>query len=127
MALALKNEYLKNNIPNGNELFCPLIDARRMEVYTAIYDIHLENILQQTNLIIDNDSFSNYTTEHLIVFGGSGSLKVMNCIDNKNCLYPDNSDYSKEACCIATERYKNNEFDALIYSEPYYLKEFYSK
>jgi len=127
MAMELRNHYLKNNIANGNELFCPLIDARRMEVYTGIYDIDLKEVLQDTNLIIDKESFSNYSTNHLMVFGGSGSLKVMNCIDNKNCLYPDSSDYAEEACWIASERYKNNEFDSLIYSEPFYLKEFYSK
>ena len=127
MAMALRNNFVNNNASKGNELFCPLIDARRMEVYTGIYDINLKEILQQTNLIIDKDSFSNYTTDHLIVFGGSGSLKVMNCVDNKNCLFPNPADYSQEACLIASERYKNNEFDSLIYSEPFYLKEFYSK
>ena len=127
MAMSLRNNFIKNNNAKGNEFFCPLIDARRMEVYTGLYDINLKEALQQTNLIIEKDSFSNYSTSNLIVFGGSGSLKVMNCIDNKNCLFPDSSDYSQEACWIASERYKNKEFDSLIYSEPFYLKEFYSK
>ena len=127
IALALRNNFIDNNIAIGNELFCPLIDARRMEVYTGIYDIDLKEVIQNTNLIIDKDSFSNYFSDHLMVFGGTGSLKVMNCIDNKNCLFPVNSNYAQEACSIANDRYKNNEFDSLIYSEPFYLKEFYSK
>ena len=127
MAMAMKNEYGKNNAFKGNEIFCPLIDARRMEVYTGIYDNDLNEILQQTNLIIEEKTFDHYLVNHFMVFCGNGSLKVENILTNNNCIYYPRLDYSQEALKVAEKRFDSQDFDSLAYSDPFYLKEFYSK
>ena len=127
MAMAMKNEYRRNNALKGNEIFCPLIDARRMEVYTCMYNNDLNEELQQTNLIVEENTFDHYLQYHFMVFGGNGSLKVENILSNNNCIYYPQLDYSREASIVAENRFNSQQFDSLAYSEPFYLKEFYSK
>jgi len=126
MAIALRNKYHLHNELKGNELFCPLIDARRSEVFTGIYDINVEMVLQNTNLIMEENSFSEYSSNHIIVFGGNACNKVENILNNKNYSYYPSLNYSKIACEEAEKQFSIKNFDSLIYSEPFYLKEFYS-
>ena len=126
MAIAIRNNYVANNEEKGNELYCPLIDARRAEVFTGMYDAALLEVLTNNNLIIDENSFGEYTDNHFIAFGGNACNKVEKVLINKNCTYYPVLNYNKEACEEAEKQFINNSFDSLAYSEPYYLKEFYS-
>ncbi len=68
-------------------LFCPLIDARRMEVFTAIYDASLNVILTPMALVLDETSFVEQLVSHKIIFSGSGSLKLNNMLTNSNSIF----------------------------------------
>ncbi|MEI6184685.1 MAG: tRNA (adenosine(37)-N6)-threonylcarbamoyltransferase complex dimerization subunit type 1 TsaB [Bacteroidota bacterium] len=126
MATAIRNLYVENNEIKGNELFCPLIDARRAEVFTGIYDIDLKVVMNNTNLIIEQNSFADYLSNHFIAFGGNACNKVEQILNTPNASYYQSISYIQEACKEADKQFKDNNFDSLIYSEPFYLKEFYS-
>ncbi len=108
-----------------NTLFCPMIDARRMEVFTAIYD-HLNNIVEDTRaLIIDSSSFKEYFAEKRLIFFGTGAAKIKNIIKNKNTLFIDNYNTSaRNMIKLSEEAFKKREFENVAYFEPFYLKDF---
>ena len=127
MGAAIRKQYLQNNTGvNEKVLYCPLIDARRMEVFTAIYDAELNEVLEPTAMIIDEFSFQQYYNDHQIVFGGNGTAKVENILPDGNATYYKKTNYIAEAAYYAEKSYENSKFENLIYSEPYYLKEFYT-
>ncbi|MGI8582598.1 MAG: tRNA (adenosine(37)-N6)-threonylcarbamoyltransferase complex dimerization subunit type 1 TsaB, partial [Chitinophagaceae bacterium] len=68
-------------------LYCPMIDARRMEVFTAVYDHNLTEEIKPCSLILDTGTFINILQTNKIYFSGSGALKLKNLLDNKNAVY----------------------------------------
>lgn len=117
--LKTKNKYDKNTF------FCPVIDARRMEVYTAIYDIK-KNIIENINAkIIDSSSYKNILQKRKIVFFGTAVEKIKRIINNKNAIYlNDVYPSSKFMVDIAFKKFKNQIFENIAYFEPFYLKDF---
>src|SRR5690554_1018475 len=71
---------------DSDTLLCPMIDARRMEVYTSIYDSSLNIIEPTVAKIIDEDSFKDILSKHKIVFFGDGAFKCKEVIDNSNAI-----------------------------------------
>lgn len=108
-----------------NTLFAPLLDARRMEVYTAVYNNKGTEILSVQPMILDENSFNQFTDQSIIFFG-SGSEKAKPLFTNTlNCQFVDNfSLSSKYLLPQAIEKFKNNQFENLGYFEPFYLKDF---
>lgn len=107
-------------------LFCPAIDARRMEIFTALYNINLENILPACALIVDENSFCNELKKHKILFSGSGKIKIQKTITNSNTLF---SNVVYNAChmtSISLKSFADNSFANIAYSQPFYLKEFFT-
>lgn len=108
-------------------LFCPMLDARRMEVYCALYDSNL-NCLQDTEAkIIDENSFIDLLSNNSIVFFGDGATKCKSIFgENKNAhfinknIWPSANTIGK----LAFEKYIKNDFENLVTFEPFYLKEF---
>jgi tRNA threonylcarbamoyladenosine biosynthesis protein TsaB len=118
MAFALKNE--------ATELICPMIDARRNEVFTAIYDRELKPIVSPQAMIIDEKSFSELLSSHKIVFCGSGSKKLQTLISDNNAGFSNTIANALHLAPISYNFFCKNEFAGLAYAEPIYLKEFYS-
>lgn len=113
---------------NNEMLFlCPMIDARRLEVYTAIYDTNLNEIEPAQALVLNPSSFEKYNNHTLVLFG-SGAAKCKDLLKNKtNIVYLDNIYPSaREVGEIAYKKYLNKEFESVAYFEPHYLKEFVS-
>ena len=110
----------------GDFLFCPMIDARRMEVYCALFDNKLNTIEETQAKIIDENSFGDYLKSHKTIFFGDGAAKCKNQLGkSENAFFVD--DFQPKARSIgqlAFERFKNQEFEDLAYFEPYYLKDF---
>ena len=106
--------------------YCPMIDARRMEVYTAVYNENLELILPTEAKIIDGDSFSDILKDQKMVFFGDGAMKCAETLDkNPNAVFiEDFVNSAKDLSEIAFEKFKNAEFEDVAYFEPYYLKDF---
>ena len=107
-------------------LYCPMIDARRMEVYTALYNRENEMVEPITAKIIDENSFSRVLASHKIVFFGDGSAKCKEVLStNSNTIFNEEGFPSAQYINqIAIEKYKRQEFEDVAYFEPYYLKDF---
>ncbi len=107
-------------------LFCPMIDARRMEVYCALFDTNLREIQKTDAVIIEEDTFSDYLCKSKIAFFGDGAEKSKDILSkHSNAIFPDDYQISSEyMISIALERFKKKEFDDTAYFEPFYLKDF---
>lgn len=108
-----------------NTLLCPMIDARRMEVYTALFSNQLEILEKVHPQIIDEDSFNNILSKQSIFFFGTGANKCQATITNENAIFLENLfTSSKYMASLSYSKYKNKEFEDVAYFEPFYLKEF---
>lgn len=107
-------------------LFCPLIDARRLEVFTAIYDASLNVILTPMALVLDETSFVEQLVSHKIIFSGSGSLKLKNMLTNSNAIFSTVQHNASHLVPEGLKAYKIGRFSDVAYSEPLYLKEFFN-
>jgi tRNA threonylcarbamoyladenosine biosynthesis protein TsaB len=107
--------------------FCPMIDARRMEVFTAVYDEALQEIMSPKAMILDELSFKEELNNFSLVCFGSGSLKWKNVSRYPNVLFIDEKiDIAKSLAKLASGLYLKQNFANLAYAEPVYLKEFYT-
>ncbi len=106
--------------------FCPMIDARRMEVYTSIYNSKFELIESISAKIIDENSFANFLDKNKVVFFGDGAEKCKLLLNNHpNAVFIDNVEPSaKYVNQLASSKFKQGIFEDVAYFEPYYLKEF---
>ncbi len=108
-----------------NLLFCPMIDARRMEVYTALYNSNGEEILPVSAQIIDENSFSEYLEEKKVLFFGNGAEKCKEIVRHPNALFKGPSKNSARFMQNFAEiKYNKKEFEDVAYFEPFYLKDF---
>jgi tRNA threonylcarbamoyladenosine biosynthesis protein TsaB len=109
----------------GIDLLCPMIDARRMEVYSAIYDTRYRLFRDAEAEVITNASFRELLKDRKILFFGNGSEKCKNLIRHKNAYFLDGLDASAESMARLSEAlYNEHEFEDLAYFEPFYLKDF---
>ena len=115
---------MKDKVEDGT-LLCPMIDARRMEVYSTIYDTSL-NVIRKTSAdIIESESYNNLLTKHKIVFLGNGAEKCKNIISHPNAQFiNDIHPLASEMGVAAEKAYKEKDFVSSAYFEPFYLKEF---
>jgi tRNA threonylcarbamoyladenosine biosynthesis protein TsaB len=111
---------------NQQALLCPMIDARRMEVFTAVYDKDLNEKLPPANLILNNNSFSELLNDNQICFFGNGSAKFMSVMRHHNAIFLDVTIDSTHMISFSHEMLNNNIFADLAYEEPYYGKDFHS-
>ena len=105
-------------------LFCPMIDARRMEVFTAIYDRHLKIKLAPCAMILDDLSFKKELSGNKILFFGSGSDKWRSICKSLNASFGFVSIIPEAMAKFSHNLYSQKQFTDLAYSEPFYLKEF---
>jgi len=105
--------------------YCPMIDARRMEVYTALFD-HLGNKVKATSAeIIDEHSFTEQLQNNKILFFGDGADKCKQVLNSANALFLDG--YINSAAHLtkkAAQKFADSAFEDVAYYEPYYLKDF---
>lgn len=116
------------NVTEDKEaLYCPMIDARRMEIFTGVYDSALkEVIIPQTMELIEN-SFSRLDNSRKIYFFGNGSIKFRELVSVLKFEFIDINDISTQALAqMGFRNYNEGIFADLAYSEPLYLKEFYT-
>ncbi len=108
-----------------NMLFCPMIDARRMEVYTALYNSKGEEIKPVSAEIIEEDFLSEYLNDNKILFFGNGAEKCKTQITNSNAIFNGPQKTSAQFMQKLTdEKYNKKEFEDVAYFEPFYLKNF---
>ena len=116
-----------NHINNYNDFFiCPMIDARRMEVFTKMLDNTFNEVEKDKELILDDKSFNDIDGGKLIYFFGDGSNKFKKIKNNKNFHFIDNIiSSSKHMGELANIKYENNQFENLTTFEPFYIKDFF--
>lgn len=106
-------------------LLCPMIDARRMEVYCALYDRALNEVVQTQALVIDSDSFKEYLDKQPIYFMGNGADKCVETIQHPNAHFIKNIvPQAKNMIPLAEMAMAKEQFEDVAYFEPFYLKEF---
>lgn len=111
--------------PSYNGLICPMIDARRMEVFTATYSADLSTVLPVTAKIVDAESFKDELADHQITFIGDGAAKCADTITAVNAAFSaDNFNSAANMSTQAFEAFQNGDFEDVAYFEPYYLKDF---
>jgi tRNA threonylcarbamoyladenosine biosynthesis protein TsaB len=120
---------LKENAPNDSPgvLFCPLIDARRLEVYTALYDVHLNLIKEPAAMILSADFLKDERDNYQIVVAGNGSAKLRSILQHENIIYSPVEAEMRHFVRLAHHAYGLKKFADVAYSEPVYLKPVYIK
>jgi len=121
---SMTNGMMKKYI-DKSVLYCPMIDARRMEVYCAVFSSHLENIKSTSAEIINENSFSDLLKENKIVFLGDGAEKCKNIIKSSNAIFHEDINPSAANMAdLSCKYYSEGKFENTAYFEPFYLKEF---
>ena len=121
-----ENKKLISQLKNAESAyFCPMIDARRMEVYTAFFNGDNEMVRDISADIIDENSFEKELSEREIVFFGDGSGKCKDIIKNENGIFLEDITPSAIGMVeLAEQKFQNSEFEDVAYFEPFYLKDF---
>lgn len=119
MAFAAKDE-----VPDA-ALICPLIDARRMEVFTALYDTSLKEKMAPRAVIIDESFEQLLGSNEKIIFCGNGSKKLQNCSFSLPSVFSQSIADASHLAKMAEISFRKNDFADLAYTEPLYIKEFY--
>lgn len=109
----------------SNALLCPMIDARRMEVYTAVLDTQLRQIEPVSAKILDEGSFDKYFSSHPVFFFGDGAGKSQGLYSvNKNYNFREYENSAVHLSAISLKKLHNGETENMAYFEPFYLKDF---
>jgi tRNA threonylcarbamoyladenosine biosynthesis protein TsaB len=108
-------------------LLCPMIDARRMEVFTALYNNYtLNEVMPSTALILDETSFSGWLGKDTITFFGNGSEKAAALIKHENAVFIKTRTTAAHMVSLSAQMLEHGKFSDLAYTEPFYGKDFYS-
>ena len=120
MAFQIKDFY------DASYLICPMIDARRMEVYCQILDSEMNTVSKTEAKIIDEESFAELLAKNKIVFIGDGAVKCQEKITHPNAIFPTTeiTPTAKTIGILATNFYTKSLFENVVTFEPFYLKEF---
>jgi tRNA threonylcarbamoyladenosine biosynthesis protein TsaB len=115
------------NIQNPNALYCPMIDARRMEVFTAVYTSELNIVKPSCALVLDENSYLDLSRDQDVYFFGSGSKKFENIsIKHHNHRFILQEIGSESISVLSWEKYREKMFENVAFAHPLYLKEFYT-
>jgi tRNA threonylcarbamoyladenosine biosynthesis protein TsaB len=117
-----------SSLMHANEIawYCPMIDARRMEVFTAVYDNNMKLIVPEQALILNENSFESLLASNKIYFSGNGAAKFKGIVRSKNAHFSEDDHYIASMCTLSFQKFIVAEFSDLMYSEPLYIKEFQS-
>lgn len=103
----------------------PMLDARRMEAYVAVYNANMEEVKPVSAEILTEDSFSAYLEKSTVTFLGDAVAKTKEIIQHPNAVFVENKFPSaNEMAVLAYAKLQQNEFEDVAYFEPFYLKDF---
>lgn len=122
--LAVSVMFSGQEYPEG-ALYAPMIDARRMEVFTGVYDQALTPLMEPTPMILDADSYAGFLEQGPVLFFGNGSDKAREVITSPNAVFvPDVKPLAVDMIALSELKWSRREFLDLAYSTPWYRKEF---
>jgi tRNA threonylcarbamoyladenosine biosynthesis protein TsaB len=109
-------------------LLCPMLDARRMEVYAALYDRALKPVREVSADVVDQDTYREWLDRQPVCFFGNGAKKCMDVINHPNARYIDGVEpLAKWMMPLAERRFLQEQFEDVAYFVPFYLKDFVAK
>ncbi len=112
----------------GDEILVPMIDARRMEVYTAAYDFRLDALMEPQPLILDGESYSDLPKDRNIYFMGDGSGKSKEVLKGERYYWLEGvNPKASDMTALAEKAFRESDFLDVAYSVPEYLKEYEAK
>lgn len=120
--LAVKAMFITPEV-EGNEIFIPMIDARRMEVYTAVYDSVLQPLMTPTPLILGEDSYEEFAGNRIIAIG-DGVKKAEKVLKLDVLKWIDRMPVAADMTALSERAFREGKFLDLAYSTPDYLKNF---
>ncbi|MBQ5972222.1 MAG: tRNA (adenosine(37)-N6)-threonylcarbamoyltransferase complex dimerization subunit type 1 TsaB [Prevotella sp.] len=119
---------LGEKIEEDDALLCPMIDARRMEVYAQVFDRSLKVVRDIQADIVDADTYRSLLDEHVAYFFGNGAEKCRNAINHENARFISGIEpLAKNMFPLAEKRFLNDKFEDVAYFVPFYLKDFVAK
>ena len=110
----------------GHAMICPMIDARRMEVFTALYDMELREVMPPHARVLDEHSYKEILENKTILFTGNGVDKWLSLYPSPHARYEPVTNLSSSLCALSFQKFTRQELTDLIASEPFYVKEFYN-
>jgi len=109
-------------IGDKESLICPMIDARRMEVFTALYNSSLKEIYSPSAMILDESSFEDSLMTHNIFFTGSGSMKFQQICKHTNAKFIQTNNLPVSMSVISENKNEKKMFNDIAMIEPDYIK-----
>ena len=119
---------LREVIEEENALLCPMLDARRMEVYAGVYDRALKTVREVQADVVDADTYRQWLDERPVYFFGNGAQKCMEAINHPNARYIDGIEpLARWMQPLAERRLLNGQTEDVAYFTPFYLKDYVAK
>ena len=110
--------------PEPHSFIVPMLDARRMEVYTAVYTPDGERITPVEARVVDASSFEEYLSQGPVLFVGDGAMKCREVIGHPNARFLAAEPLASNMASLAEAAFRAGRFENLAYFEPFYLKDF---
>ncbi len=124
LALIAHTAIKSGNVP-ADALVCPMIDARRMEVYASFFDAKLNQVRETSADIIDENSYVDFLANKTVCFCGNGSDKCKSVLTGANAKFVDNIlPLAENMVDLSEKLYAEQKFEDVAYFEPEYVKEF---
>jgi len=118
-------EALAHQVITETGMIIPMLDARRMEVYSAVFDSNYNQIRDTKAQILESTSFKDYLEERKVYFIGNGVAKTKELIAHSNAIFIEGKlPSANEMSQLAYQKYKISNIEDVAYFEPYYLKDF---
>lgn len=116
---------IQKNANASDCIYCAMLDARRMEVYSAMYDSALKEVRASSADVIDADSYASYLEKGKVLFFGDGSAKCKNVLTAANASFMDDIyPLAVNMVKLSNQAFEEKRFEDVAYFEPFYLKEF---
>jgi len=118
-------EALAHQVENPNGVVVAMLDARRLEVYSAIYDSNFQETRTTEAEIITSESYRELLESSAVYFIGNGVAKTKALITHQNAHFIENKlPSAQQMCALSFDKFKSNTFEDVAYFEPFYLKDF---
>lgn len=119
---------LREMVTDDDALLCPMLDARRMEVYAQLFTRSLREVRPIQADVVDADTYREYLDKHPVYFFGNGAMKSKEVIDHPNAHFIEGIEaLAKNMLPLAERRMAREEFEDVAYFVPFYLKDFVAK
>lgn len=122
---AIAAQAISGQVSPEDFYYCPMIDARRMEVFTALYNADMQELTAPLALVLQEDSFSFELKDKAILFVGNGSEKWKALTKNRHAFFAPMPDITQAISQISHDKYLAGTFADLALSAPLYIKEFF--